>query len=399
MNAIEESQPRILIVDDMPENIRVLAGLLKGKYKQAVARDGASALDLALGSNKPDLILLDVMMPEMDGYEVCRRLKSVPETEDIPVIFITARDEVEDEALGFEVGAVDYVTKPFNPTIVKARVRTQLELRHKTEIIRRERSELAAAHRRLREAMHKLEEDIETAAAIQAALLPPPGEEPFPEAVTVRARYQPELNVGGDFYDIKKLDEDHVAVILADVSGHGLQAAFVTGLIKSIFEMSGMHRRDVATFATELNSMLCRLTPPETFATMLYWVYDARERTLDYINAGHAPLPILLVPGGVPRPMDEESYTVLAVMEFDDLPIHTLRIPAGTRMLMATDGLVDSRNLEGTAFGFERWLSVVQENSAVDSAELERIVFEEVEAFTQGTGQCDDIAYLTAEFC
>lgn len=118
----------ILIVDDTPTNVAVISGLLKGAYKTKIATNGEKALAIANGAEKPDLILLDVMMPGMDGYEVCRRLKANPETAEIPVIFLTAKTDAVDEEKGFEVGAVDYIHKPFSGPIVLARVKTQLEL-------------------------------------------------------------------------------------------------------------------------------------------------------------------------------------------------------------------------------------------------------------------------------
>lgn len=119
----------ILIVDDTPANITAALSILKDKYRTRVATSGARALEQAGASEKPDLILLDVTMPEMDGYEVCARLKANPDTAEIPVVFLTARTDAEDEAKGFGLGAVDYIHKPFNPTVVRARVHTHLLLR------------------------------------------------------------------------------------------------------------------------------------------------------------------------------------------------------------------------------------------------------------------------------
>ncbi|MCP4689507.1 MAG: two-component system response regulator [Desulfobacterales bacterium] len=123
------SQHRILIVDDTPQNIDVLGTILKPFYKRSVALNGPKALKIAMSTNPPDLILLDIMMPGMDGYEVCRRLKENERTVDIPIIFITAKSEVQDETKCFELGAVDYITKPVSPTVVLARVKTHLELK------------------------------------------------------------------------------------------------------------------------------------------------------------------------------------------------------------------------------------------------------------------------------
>ena len=122
----------VLVVDDTPENIQILNGVLRPHYKVKAAPNGEKALKIAQSTTQPDIILLDIMMPEMDGYEVCRKLKTNPITEKIPIIFVTAMSEVEDEKKGLDMGAVDYITKPINPAIVLARVRTQLALYDQT---------------------------------------------------------------------------------------------------------------------------------------------------------------------------------------------------------------------------------------------------------------------------
>jgi len=130
------AKPSVLIVDDTPENLTLMNGLLREDYHTKVANSGARALAIAAADPRPDLVLLDIMMPGMDGYEVCRRLKSGASTKDIPVIFLTAKVEVEDEQKGFDVGAVDYITKPISPPIVLARVKTQLSLKAAADFLR-----------------------------------------------------------------------------------------------------------------------------------------------------------------------------------------------------------------------------------------------------------------------
>jgi putative two-component system response regulator len=130
------SKATILVVDDTPENLTLMTGLLKHHYETQVANNGERALKVALGASVPDLVLLDIMMPGMDGYEVCRRLKADPRTRDVPVIFLTAKAEVEDEEKGFGVGAVDYITKPISPQIVMARVQTHLTLKAASDFLK-----------------------------------------------------------------------------------------------------------------------------------------------------------------------------------------------------------------------------------------------------------------------
>ncbi|HIJ83507.1 MAG: hybrid sensor histidine kinase/response regulator [Magnetococcales bacterium] len=131
---VSTNPEKLLIVDDMPINIKVLVQTLRSQYDITVATDGLTALELTT-SEKPDLILLDIVMPEMDGYEICRKLKSNEQTRDIPVIFITAKDEDADETQGLELGAVDYITKPFSTSIVLARVKNHLRLKKAMEEI------------------------------------------------------------------------------------------------------------------------------------------------------------------------------------------------------------------------------------------------------------------------
>ncbi len=132
----ETQKPLVLIVDDTPENITLMNGLLKERYGTRIATNGERALAAALVEPRPDLVLLDIMMPGMDGYEVCRRLKADARTGNIPVIFLTAKTELEDEQKGFDVGAVDYITKPVSPPIVSARVKTHLTLKAAADFLR-----------------------------------------------------------------------------------------------------------------------------------------------------------------------------------------------------------------------------------------------------------------------
>ncbi|MFD1625875.1 diguanylate cyclase [Azospirillum griseum] len=130
-----DARPKILVVDDIPSNVHVLSRILKDDYDIYFATDGEKALDL-VQTRLPDLVLLDIMMPGMDGYEVCARIKADPATHDIPIIFISAKSEVEDETRGLEVGAIDFITKPISPPIVKARVRNHLLLKRQTDLLR-----------------------------------------------------------------------------------------------------------------------------------------------------------------------------------------------------------------------------------------------------------------------
>ena len=151
--------PTLLVVDDTPANLELMYGLLKDAYRVIVAPSGERALRRAAAERRPDLVLLDIMMPGMDGYEVCRRLKADARTADIPVIFLTAKAEVDDETLGLSLGAVDYITKPISPPIVMARIRTHLTLKAAADFLR-DRSDFLAAEVARRSRVIEARQDV-----------------------------------------------------------------------------------------------------------------------------------------------------------------------------------------------------------------------------------------------
>ncbi len=165
-----KQQDHLLIVDDLPENIKVLGTSLQYEgYVISFATSGEQAIEMAL-KNRIDLILLDIMMPGMDGYQVCRALKTEERTKNIPVIFITGKTEKEDIVRGFDAGAVDYITKPFNAAELSARVRTHMELKKARQIIENQADELAWANKRLMEKNKKLQQAIDEIETLKGLL-------------------------------------------------------------------------------------------------------------------------------------------------------------------------------------------------------------------------------------
>lgn len=154
-------KPTILVVDDTPDNLKLMSGLLKDDYKVKIANSGEFALEIAQSEFPPDLILLDIMMPEMDGYMVCFHLKANPKTAHIPVIFLTAKTEVVDETKGFELGAVDYITKPISPAVVLSRVAAHLSVKKMQDMLRDENSVMKKMQEFLNDKNSFLESEIQ----------------------------------------------------------------------------------------------------------------------------------------------------------------------------------------------------------------------------------------------
>jgi phosphoserine phosphatase RsbU/P len=347
MNQVDQKKT-VLLVDDAPANIQIVNSILKDIYKIRIATSGAKALELAKVTPVPDLILLDVMMPEMDGYEVCAHLKLDPATRDIPVIFLTGQTEVEDETRGFDVGAVDYIHKPFSPAVVKARVHTHLVLRGIRE--------------QLAQQLLTIQKELETARQIQLSILP--SEIPKIEGLDIAARYIPMTSVAGDFYDFIVVDEKHIGILVADVSGHGMPAALIASMLKIALSSQTAHAADPAQVLWGLNQALCGKFQVH-FVTAAYLYIDMQKGTLTYAGAGHPPL--LLSGGSEGVRSVEENGLFLGKFSFATYTSVELPLKAGDRVLLYTDGIPETANPEGIEFGaecFKQFLETDRSDSA-----------------------------------
>ena len=296
------TKPVVLIVDDTPENLTIMNGLLKDAHRTKVANNGERALKLAAAEPKPDLVLLDIMMPGMDGYEVCRRLKADAATRDIPVIFLTAKTQIEDEQQGFDVGCVDYITKPISPPIVLARVRTHLALKAAADFLRDNNEYLAAeVARRVQEletatrAKQKLESELEIARAIQMDMLPSGGSR-NPELYDLAAQLLPARAVGGDLYDYFHL-EGKLYFLVGDVSGKGVPAALFMARAKTLFATVARHEPDLGRALAEVNRGLCADNEAAMFATLFAATVELDTGELRCAVGGHEG-PVLIPASG-----------------------------------------------------------------------------------------------------
>lgn len=260
----------ILVVDDGPANIRLLAVMLSSLgHKVRKATTGEMALT-AIATALPDLILLDVNMPGMDGYQVCQTLKADEHTHDIPVIFISALDEVMDKVKGFTAGGIDYITKPFQLAEVQARVRTHLALRQLQKELQIKNQQLEAERSR--------------AGKIQADLLPK--KTPPLANFELAARCLPSRDVGGDFYDWQPLPSGCVNLTLGDVMGKGLAAALLMTTVRATLRALGS--QTPATQIATAQALLSEdLGHSESFVTLFHGQIDCQTQQLAYVNAGH----------------------------------------------------------------------------------------------------------------
>ena len=332
-----EGKKVILLVDDTPANIQIALAILKDLYQVKVATNGAKALELAAADPAPDLILLDVVMPGIDGFEVCTRLKASAVTHDIPVIFLTGQTEIEDETRGFEVGGVDYIHKPFSPAVVKARVHTHLVLRGIRE--------------RLAQQLAAMKSELETARQIQLSILP--REMPKLAGLDIAARYIPMTEVAGDFYDFIVVDEKRLGAFVGDVSGHGMPAALISSMLKIALAAQAPVASDPAKVMAGLNLALCGKFQGH-FVTAAYIFMDLEKKIIRYAGAGHPPLVLCGEASCAAARSLEENGLMLGAFSFASYTSVEMPFHEGMWALLYTDGILEMSNRAGEEFGIER---------------------------------------------
>jgi len=325
---------KILVVDDIDENIELISRfLLSLDYEVIIARNGETALQ-KIQSFSPDLIILGLILPDMDGYEICRRLKSNQNTEYTSVLMVTAHGSTGSRIKALEAGADDFITKPFDQITLLAKVKSLLRIKHLSDQLKQKYSELHEKNK-------QMEYQLKMAKEIQRSLIQ---EANFSvNDVKFTSKYMPAQDVGGDLYDIIKLNDNSVGVFLADVSGHGIASALLTSMLKMLFRnlipynyapnklLEEMNRKFSNIFANKVS---------DVYAAAFYARIDTKSKKIYYSNAGHS-LPLFvknashtadeLEINGLPIGLMEDAVYDLKsnVFENDDL------------ILFYTDGLCD----------------------------------------------------------
>jgi sigma-B regulation protein RsbU (phosphoserine phosphatase) len=378
-----EEKKLVLVVDDAPANLQVVNSILKDDFKIRVATSGAKALELVKVKPHPDLILLDVMMPEMDGYEVCGILKASPETKDIPVIFLTGKTEADDETKGFQVGAVDYIHKPFSPSVVKARVHTHLVLREAREQLARQ--------------LLTINNELEMAREIQLSILP--HEIPKIRGLGIAARYLPMNSVAGDFYDFILVDEKRVGILIADVSGHGLPAALIASMLKVALSAQSAHACDPARVLNGLNHSLCGKFKYH-FVTAAYVFVDMEKQTMSYAAAGHPPL-LLWQTATASASEVVQNGLLLGMFPQETYSAVKIAVQPGDKAILYTDGILETSSPSDEDFGIELFKGFLESKHHLKADAFADLLLDELAGWSKhaiGFHQQDDITLLAIDF-
>ena len=342
---------RLLVVDDVALNRDLLGRRLASQgYLVEMAESGAQALEMLRGAPF-DLVLLDIMMPAMDGYEVLDRIKRDPVLQHLPVIMVSALGETDSVVRCIELGADDYLTKPFNPLVLKARVTSSLSRKWL-----RDREQLHA---------QSLTRELDIGRRIQAGFLPQGC--PQPRGYAIAARFEPARSVGGDFYDVFTLHNGHIALIVADVCDKGVGAALYMALFRTLLRSTALQdamvlRGDaqlLGDVVTHTNDYIARTHDHSNmFATVFFGILEPATGVLLYINGGH-DAPVIAGPAG-PRTRLPPTGPALGLMPQAHFGLGEAAIAPGEMLLAYTDGVTDARSPQGQElFGEERLLGLL----------------------------------------
>ncbi len=375
---IDLSESRVLIVDDTKANVDALIQVLQHDYKLSVALSGEAALRAAEKS-PPDMILLDVMMPGIDGFEVCQRIREKPAFRDIPVMFLTGLNDVANKARGFEVGGNDYLTKPFEALEVRARVKAHLTAKAYSDSVK-----------------ERIASEMRIARDIQAGILQCESSGDLTgTGLSVSARLVSAREVGGDLYVILR-SADSVLVAVGDVSGKGVAAAIfmamATTLLRSIARQ--IHAPDL--ILSQLNYELVKQNPHGMFVTLACAVLDSVRNTISYASAGH-PSPILLRPGNPPTYPFKATGTMAGILADSEFTAIQTELLPGDSYLFYSDGVTEAFDSEGRIFGEKRLLDAASQNQGLNPDKLAEAIQQTVSAFAGNRPQSDDITLLAIQ--
>jgi phosphoserine phosphatase RsbU/P len=376
---------RLLVVDDNEMNRDLLSRRLKQQgHRVANAVNGREALEM-IAAEEFDLVLLDIMMPELDGYKVLERMREQGTLDQLPVIMISAVTEMESVIRCIEMGATDYLPKPFNPVLLKARVGATLEKKRL-----RDRERLWAK---------SLERDLEIGREIQRSFLPE--ELPKPAGWEIAARFQPARQVAGDFYDAFALSGgQRVGLVVADVCDKGVGAALFMALFRSLLrafaEGAFASERDpdsvrLLSTVVSTNDYIARTHgSANMFATAFVAVLNPADGSLTWVNAGHEAPAVCGTGVRARLPPTGPALGMMPDMKFEAR--ETLLAP-GETLFAFTDGVTEAKDGAGRFYSEERLLAVVAERAPSASALLDRIEAA-VSAHASGAERSDDITML-----
>ena len=374
----------LLIVDDNAAIREIFVRQLNREGHQVTAAaNGEQALQL-LHEQSFDIVLLDVVMPEMNGYQVLEQMKAHPEWQDIPVIMISALDQLDSVVRCLELGAEDCLAKPFNSVLLRVRINSCLEKKRLRD--------------QLREQLKTIQNELDIAAGIQQSILP--NEFPaFPEVkeLDLFAAMIPAREVGGDFYDFFMIDDDRVGLVIGDVSGKGVPAALFMAVTRTLVKSIALTGKTPGECMEQVNRLLVAENRSFMFVTVFYAILNFRSGELVFSNAGHNP-PYHLNAQGTVEPFGTQGGVALGIADELDYPTDTLQLQPGDKLFFYTDGISEAYDIDDEIFTDERlWQCLQQEAAAAPETLIQRVIAA-VRDYSGTAPQSDDLTMLAVSY-
>jgi sigma-B regulation protein RsbU (phosphoserine phosphatase) len=381
------ANPRILVVDDNDDNRYTLTLYLEleGYTDIAVAEEGEQAI-AQLKEKEFDLVLLDVMMPKVDGYQVLTWMKGEKRLADLPVIMISALNEMSSVVRCIELGAVDYLQKPFNQHLLRARLGASLDKKRLRDQI--------TAH------LARLEQELEAARDLQMSMLPQTFPEPTPNCpVDIHGLIQPAREVGGDLYDFFTTEGGSLCFFVGDVSGKGMPAALFMARTKSLIRIATelMCARDAGASPAEIigrvNRELCQNNNDMMFVTLFFGMLDPATGEVAYCNAGHNS-PYRAGAEGLTTVEDSKGI-ILGVRPQAAYQTGALSLAPGETLYLFSDGVTEAHDPAGELFSEERLEAALRAAAGSRSRDVVQAVSDALKGFVGTASPSDDITMLT----
>lgn len=371
------SDCRVLLVDDAKANLDILVEGLKSDHKLSLALNGDTALQIA-AKMPPDLVLLDIVMPGLDGYEVCRQLRARPETAEVPIMFLSSLEEVQNKTRGFEAGANDYLTKPFDMLEVKARVRSLLKAKAYSDAVK-----------------EQIASELRVAREIQMGMLPHDFA-PFEKAygVSFGAVLEPAREVGGDLYGVCAAGSERLVVFLGDVSGKGLPASMFMVRAISLARLLSREVVEPERILARLNDELAADNPSGMFVTFLCAVFEPKTGRLALANGGHCR-PVLIRAGESPAWAVKNLGTALGFEPGLEFERTELTLKPGDTLILYSDGVSEAFNPQAELYGDARLLADAGALAGESPSAITAGLLQKVRTHANGAPQSDDIAIMT----
>ena len=414
----KKAKGNILVVDDTVANLRLLSKILSTHgYLVRLARDGELALTSAR-FNPPDLILLDITMPGMNGYQVCEELKADPQMRDIPIIFISALNEVLDKVKAFSVGGVDYISKPFQVEEVLARIETHMTLRKQQQSLKEKNEELAVANSAisslngmLKEENVRMRAELDVTRRLQKMILPTDEELAQVQGLEIAAYMEPADEVGGDYVDVLQYN-GRIKIMIGDVTGHGLESGVVMLMTQAaVRTLLTSEEHNPTRFLSILNRMiydnLQRMQTNKSLTlTMLdYFPTSAASRRAGHKNimignfrlsGQHEELIVVRQSGqvelvdtlelGIPLGLEDD------ISHFIDQKI--VKLYPGDGIVLHTDGITEAENMAGEQYGLERLCAVVSRHWRKNVRLIKDVLIQDLHEYIGSQKIHDDITLL-----